>query len=160
MGMAMSRINPHSAFNFFIEIEGLLLGSFAEVTGLSSTTEVEEYREGGVNGYVHKLPRQTTYAALTMRHGLTDGNILWNWYDDVTRGVVTRRNGSIMLLDRMRIPVMWWDFRNAFPVSWKGPELRANSDQVAFESLDLVHEGLSKPYLSQALSLAHLAVPR
>ena len=43
-------------FNFAVEIEGLLVGGFTQVDGLSGEVEVEEYREGGVNGYTHKLP--------------------------------------------------------------------------------------------------------
>ena len=64
-------LEPFLAFNFAVEIEGLLVGGFSEVSGLESTIEVEEYREGGVNGFVHKLPGATTHANLVLRHGLT-----------------------------------------------------------------------------------------
>ena len=48
--------DPYQGFNFLIEIEGLLTGGFSEVTGLESEIEVEEYREGGLNQYIHQLP--------------------------------------------------------------------------------------------------------
>ena len=51
-------LQPYLTFNFAVEIEGLLVGGFTEVSGLESEIEVEEYREGGVNGFVHKLPGQ------------------------------------------------------------------------------------------------------
>ena len=145
---------PFLTFNFAVEIEGLLVGGFSEVDGLQSDVEVEEYREGGVNGFVHKLPGHTTHANLVLRHGLTAVSSLWNWYDDVTRGVIARRNGTVMLLDRRQVPVMWWNFRNALPVRWSGPSLNAMSDEVGVESVELVHEGLSKPLLGQAAALA------
>ena len=148
-------LEPFVTFNFAVEIEGLLVGGFTEVSGLESDISIEEYREGGVNGFVHKLPTRTTHANLVLRHGLTAISTLWNWYDNTTRGVITRRNGTIMLLDRRQLPVMWWNFRNALPVRWTGPSLNATSDEVGFEAIELVHEGLSKPLLGQAAALAH-----
>ncbi len=50
------RNDPYMPFNFLVEIEGLLVGGFTEVTGLTVETETEDFREGGVNEYVHKLP--------------------------------------------------------------------------------------------------------
>ena len=145
---------PFLTFNFAVEIEGLLVGGFSQVDGLESEVQVEEYQEGGVNGYVHKLPGHTTHANLVLRHGLTGLSTLWSWCYDTTQGAIQRRNGTIMLLDRRQIPVMWWNFRNALPVRWSGPSLNATSDEVGVESIELVHEGLSKPLLGQAAALA------
>lgn len=148
-------LEPFKAFNFAVEIEGLLVGGFTEVDGLESHIEVEDHREGGVNGFVHKLPGQTTYANLELKHGLTAISTLWNWYANATRGVIQRKSGTIMLLDPRQIPVMWWNFRNAIPVRWTGPRFNAASDEVGFESIELAHEGLTKPLLGQAAALAH-----
>src|SRR5215472_19166712 len=92
-------LEPYRTFNFAVEIEGLLVGGFTEVTGLESDIGVEEYREGGVNDHVHKLAGPATHANLVLRHGLTALSTLWTWYDATTRGVIWRRNGTIMLLD-------------------------------------------------------------
>lgn len=146
-------LQPYQAFNFAVEIEGLLVGGFSEVRGLESDIEVEEYREGGVNGYVHKFPSRTSHANLVLSHGLTSMSTLWNWYYDTAQGVIQRKNGTIMLLDPQQIPVMWWNFRNALPVRWTGPSFNASSDEVAVESLELAHEGLTKPLLGQAAAL-------
>lgn len=146
-------LDPHTAFNFAVEIEGLLVGGFTQVNGLESDIETDRYKEGGVNDYVHHFPRQTNYSNLVLKHGLTDISSLWNWYYNTTQGSIQRKNGTIMLLDRQQIPVMWWNFRNALPVKWSGPDFDASSETVAFESIELVHEGLSKPLLGQAASL-------
>jgi phage tail-like protein len=148
-------LDPFVTFNFAVEIEGLLVGGFSEVSGLESEVQVEDLREGGVNTFVHKLPGQTTYANLVLRHGLTAISTLWNWYYNTSQGSIQRKNGTIMLLDPQQIPVMWWNFRNALPVRWTGPDFNAANDTVGFESLELVHEGLTKPLLGQAAALAH-----
>ena len=40
---------------------------------------------------------------------------------------------------------MWWDFKEAYPVKYTGPDFRADSGAVAFESVELAHRGLSRP---------------
>lgn len=147
-------LDPFLTFNFAVEIEGLLVGGFTEVSGLESEIQTEDYQEGGVNGFVHKLPGQATYANLVLSHGLTAVGTLWNWYHQTSTGVVQRRNGTIMLLDHRQTPVMWWNFRNALPVRWTGPTFDATVDSVGVESLELVHEGLSTPLLGQAAAFA------
>jgi phage tail-like protein len=144
---------PYQTFNFAVEIEGLLVGGFSEVSGLDSEVEVEEYREGGVNGFVHKLPVRTSHSNLLLSHGLTVGDTLWNWYYNTTQGTIQRRNGTIMLLDAQQLPVMWWNFRNALPVRWTGPAFNATSDEVAVESLELAHQGVTRPLLGQAIAV-------
>src|SRR5262249_47038088 len=109
----------------------------------------------GQNGYVHQLPGRTRYPNLILSHGLTDLETLWNWYDSTARGVIQRRNMTIMVLDRRMLPAMWWDIREAYPVKWHGPTFNAaEAGQVAVESVEIVHRGIQKPALSQALSAA------
>jgi phage tail-like protein len=149
------RGDPYMSFNFLVEIEGLLVGGFSEVTGLQIETEVKDYREGGLNEYIHKLAGPTRYPAnLTLKHGLIDIETLWSWHQDVTQGIIERKNGSIYLLDPKRLPAMWWDFMEAYPVKWSGPDLNAGSGTVAMESVELVHKGISKPMLSSLVSAA------
>jgi phage tail-like protein len=152
-GPALPPLQPYPTFNFAVEVEGLLVGGFTQVDGLSGDVGVEEYREGGVNGYTHKLPGRTSFANLELRYGLTGVGMLWDWFAATTEGSIQRRNGTVMLLDRRRIPVMWWNFRNALPVRWTGPTFAASDDQIGIESLELAHEGLTKPLLSQAAAL-------
>lgn len=137
--------DPYMAFNFIIEIDGLLVGGFSELTGLESQLQTEEYNEGGVNHFVHKLPGPTTYPNLVLSRGMTLNNLLWLWYYEITQGIIQRKNGSILLLNQRHIPVVWWNVRNAYPVRWSGPTLNAATDAIAIESLELAHEGLSRP---------------
>ena len=146
------RIDPYQAFNFLVEIEGILAGGFSECSGLQVESETFEYREGGVNEYMHRFAGPTKYPPLLLKHGLTQIDGLWGWHQDVVQGRIKRRNGTIYLLNKQRIPVIWWNFREAFPFRWSGPSLVAHSDQVAIESVQLAHRGLSRPRLANALA--------
>jgi phage tail-like protein len=147
------RNDPYATFNFLVEIEGLITGGFSEVSGLQVETVVEDYQEGGQNEYVHKLSGPARYPSnLTLKRGLTDIETLWTWHQEVIAGTIERKNGTIFLLDRMRLPAMWWDFKQAYPVKWSGPDLKADSNAVAVEAIELVHCGISKPELSSNVS--------
>ncbi|MBX5483935.1 MAG: phage tail protein [Myxococcaceae bacterium] len=139
------RDDPYFGFNFLIEIQGLVAGGFTEVSGLEIKTDVETRREGGLNNYEHKLPGQTTFGDLVLRGGVTDLDLLWGWYQDVVAGKVTRRNGTIYLMNRAGVPTRWWNFVRAYPIAWTGPELNAGTNQVAVQALTLAHEGLVNP---------------
>lgn len=146
------RADPYQVFNFLVEIEGILAGGFSDCTGLQVETETIDYREGGQNEYVHRFAGPTKYPPLVLKHGLTQIDGLWAWHQDVASGVIERRNGTIYLLNKQRIPVMWWDVKEAFPVKWTGPDLRADSGAVAIESVELTHRGLSRPRLGSLLA--------
>lgn len=146
------RADPYMAFNFLVEIEGVLAGGFSECTGLNVETEVIDYREGGLNDYVHHFAGPTKYTPLILKHGLTQIDGLWSWHQKVVRGKIERQNGTIYLLDKQHLPVMWWDFKEAFPVKWTGPEFRASTTAVATESVELRHRGISRPTLGNLVA--------
>ena len=138
------RSDPYQASNFVIEIEGLVVGGFSECSGLEVESEMQEYQEGGVNDYVHRFAGATRYPPLVLRRGITLSSVLWRWYQMTAAGQVNRRNGTIFLLNREHIRVVAWDFKDAFPCKWSGPELRADLASVAFESVELTHRGLRR----------------
>ena len=152
------RADPYQAFNFLVEIEGILAGGFSECSGLQVETEFFDYREGGRNEYVHRFAGPTKYPPLVLKHGLTQMDGLWNWHQDVTQGTINRKNGTIFLLDKQRVPVMFWNFKEAFPVKWTGPDFRADSASVAFETVELAHRGLSRPTLGHELGTVGSAI--
>ncbi|APR88483.1 hypothetical protein A7982_13832 [Minicystis rosea] len=154
-GITGTRQDPYLPFNFLVEIDGLLTGGFQRVSGLESHIEVKEYAEGGVNGHLHQIPSTTRYPNLVLSHGLTNIETLWNWYDSVSRGAIVRRNLTLYLLDARRIPAMWWDVKDALPVKWSGPTFDAGGGtDVAVESVELIHKGITKPALSHVVTAA------
>lgn len=152
------RSDPFLGCNFLVEVENILSGGFSECSGLEAETEVETYREGGQNAYVHQFAGPTKYPPLILKHGLTWIDGLWAWHQDVISGTIKRHSGTIYLLDRQQVPVMWWNFKEAFPVKWSGPSLRADSAQVAVESVELRHRGLSRPMVAGAVGAAKAAL--
>ena len=152
LGALGARLDPYAGSNFLVEIEGVLCGGFREVKGLESSVDVKEYVEGGQNEFVHRLAGPVKHVNLTLSRGLIDLDTLWAWYDDVTKGVIVRRNMTIMLLDASWLPVVWWEIRAALPVKWVGPSLNAEGDTLATETLEFVHNGLLKPTASRALT--------
>jgi phage tail-like protein len=140
---AGARSDPFLAFNFIVEIEGLLAGGFSECGGLQIESKFFDYREGGVNDYEHHFWGPAEYPPLVLKRGLSQADGLWGWYREVILGKVARKNGTIYLLDKQRNVVRSWNFKQAVPSKWSGPELRADSNVLAFESVELVHRGLS-----------------
>ena len=138
------RKDPYLSFRFLVEIQGLIVGGFSEVSGLQAETEVEEKREGGVNDYVHKLPTITKYPNITLKRGITDSDVLWNWHQDVVKGKFKRRTVYIILQDSEGNEKWRWEFDDAYPVKWTGPDLKADSSTVAVETLELAHKGIKK----------------
>jgi len=136
--------DPYMAFNFAIEIEGLTVGGFSEVIGLSGRLELESYVEGGVNHHIHRFPKQMDYPNLVLVRGLTERDDLWKWYEDVTRGKIKLQNGTIILKDSQQSKVMAWNFKKAYPIAWEGPQLNASGSEIAFERMELVHRGVYK----------------
>jgi phage tail-like protein len=147
-------LDPFKSYSFFVEVEGLLVGGFRSVRGLESKIEVKTVREGGVNDTEYQLPGQVTYSNITLEAGLTALDPVWLWYKSSIEGKAKRKNGSIYLLNDQGIPGMWWDFYNAWPVEWKGPEFDAMNNTVAAQTFVLAHEGIKKSLTSQLASAA------
>lgn len=137
--------DPYLSYNFLVEIQGLTVGGFSDVTGLQVEMQTEDYVEGGRNGYVHKLAGPVRYPGnLILKRGIMDEDELWDWLHTVVSGAVTRRTVWIVLRDSARDEVRRWGFKNAYPIKWSGPELRASSNAVAIESVELAHEGFEE----------------
>jgi phage tail-like protein len=135
--------DPYASFRFRVEIDQIEVSGFNEVTGLTLETEVETFREGGVNLHERQLAGPTKFPAkLILKRGLADAEALWSWYQGVMNGRVERKQLTVVLLNLAGENSWRWVFREACPVKWTGPEFRAGTAEVAFESIELVHNGL------------------
>lgn len=137
-------LDPYNNFNFLIEIDGITRGAFHECSGLDSTIDVIEHREGGENTTLRKLPGLTKFSNIVLKRGITDDRELYDWHLQAIRGEIARKNGSIILLNRSRQEIARWNFVRAWPTKWTGPSLTAEGNDVAIEQLDLAHEGLER----------------
>ncbi len=134
------RNDPYLNYRFAIEIDNIIHG-FAEASGLQSEVQTEDFREGGLNEYAHKVVKGTAYQNLTLKRGMTTGTELWDWHRDAIRGKVTRKTVRLILRDHQGNDVRRWGFKEAFPIKWVGPDLKAGENSIAFETLELVHHG-------------------
>ncbi len=137
------RNDPYSQFNFLIEIDGVVKGGFSECTGLSTDTNVIDYREGNEKQLTpRRLPGLMKYTNIVLKRGFTADQSLWKWRLSVINGQTSRSTGSIILLDEARNTALTWTFREGWPVKWDGPALNGKTSEVAIETLEICHEGL------------------
>ncbi|MUT67109.1 phage tail protein [Paenibacillus sp. NEAU-GSW1] len=120
----------------------MFVAGFSEASGLEAETEIEEYREGGMNGFVHRLPKGIRYQNIVLKRGMTQSALLWSWYESTMNGSIERMNGAIVLLSPDGSEFGRWNFFDAYPVRWSGPQLNASTSDVAFETIEIAHNGL------------------
>jgi len=142
--LAAGAEDPLVGFRFWVEMESVIEGMFLDCTGLSMEREVVPYQEGGVNDHWHFLPGRTKQSHLTLKHGVILSPALWNWYQEgLYTGAVKRVAISIILCDGQYKQVRRWNVCNAWPIKWTGPELKADSSQVAVETIEIAHDGFT-----------------
>jgi phage tail-like protein len=119
-------------------------GAFQEVTGLGAQLEVVNYAEGGRNDSVHQLPLRHSWNRITLKRGVIRDRVLWTWYQTgLADSLGARRDGAVVLLDTAGSPAMAWAFHGGLAAKWSGPDLHAEQNAVAIESLEIAHEGLT-----------------
>jgi phage tail-like protein len=138
-----SRNDPFGAYNFLVEIDGITRAAFRECSGLDSSQTATDYREGGEPLRMRKLPGLNTYSNITLTRGITTDTELWDWRVKAESGSIERKSGSIILLDDSGTEQMRWNFTDAWPIRWSGPSFNATDSNVAVETLEIVHEGIS-----------------
>ncbi|MEZ4686152.1 MAG: phage tail protein [Bacteroidia bacterium] len=135
---------PLPKFHFQVEWGGTKIG-FTEVTGLEVETQVIEYRDGASPEYHKtKMPGMQQYGNITLKRGIfaTD-NEFFDWWNTVKLNTIERRDITISLLNESHEPVVVWKVKNAWPSKVTSTDLSADGNEVAIETLELVHEGLT-----------------
>lgn len=172
--MSREITDPLPAFNFYVSLidssstvstlaGGVSLalslgGGFTEVTGLEASLEVEDYKEGGENGFVRKFPTRATYANVVLKRGVTLSEDLWNWHYSYVTGRGKRRDGLIVLRNQFHAPVKTWVFKRGLPLKWSGPTFDAAKSAVAVESIEIAHEGVELLSAGAAVAQAVAAI--
>ncbi len=135
---------PLVSFHFQVQWGGTRIG-FTEVSGLSFETEAIEYREGASPVFsTIKMPGLIKYPNITLKRGLVKGdNDFFNWINSIRLNSVERRDIVISLLNENHEPVLSWKIINAFPVKIQCSDLKASGNEVAIETLEIAHEGLT-----------------
>jgi phage tail-like protein len=118
---------------------------FQEVSGLSSETQVIEYRGGNSKVYsTVKMPGIQKFSNATLKKGVFKGDKnLWDKYNLIKMNTYKRASVVINLLDESQGVAMSWKLTNAFPVKITGTDMKSDGNEIAVESIELAHEGLS-----------------
>jgi phage tail-like protein len=135
---------PLPKFHFQVEWGGTKI-AFTEVTGLDAEIEVIEYRDGASPEYSKlKMPGLQKYSNVTLKRGVfaTD-NEFFQWWNTVKLNTIERRDITISLLNEAHEPVMVWKVKNAWPSKVTSTDLKADGNETAIETIELVHEGLA-----------------
>lgn len=137
---------PLLNYRYLVEISGLVVAGFSEVSGLEQEIETEEFKEGG-SDFIHHFPKAIKHSNLVLKRGLSTSDELRTWYQDVLEAI---KYGSaipkssivyIVMLGPDGEPSTRFSIKEAYPIKWSGPRLNASGSEVAVETLELVHEG-------------------
>ncbi|PPK87925.1 phage tail-like protein [Neolewinella xylanilytica] len=136
---------PLLKFSFLLEWGGERVG-FTEVTGLESSTEVIEYREGSSPvASKQKMPGMLTYANITLKRGtIAPDADFYKWFNSHQFNATERRDLTIKLLNDELEPVMTWRAMNCFVVKYTPSEMKADANEIAIETIEVATEGISQ----------------
>lgn len=111
---------------------------FQSVSGLSVDYEMEEYKEGGENRFVHKLPVRTKYTNLTLKRGLLLDSVVTQWcMAAFTLRKFIPADLVIILMNENGVPLRTWNVVHAIPVKWQISDLNADKNEIVLETLEL-----------------------
>ncbi len=131
---------PAGNFRFKLEIDGLTVGGFSEISGLSTEMRVLEYKEGGLNSHSLDLIEGFTHSNIVIKKGALDASLL-KWYKNIAQGQIELKSGSVVLLDQSATELMRWNFNDAYPVKFTSSDFSGLESTVIIETLELVHTG-------------------
>lgn len=139
-----SEIYPLVTYSFEVDWGGTKIG-FTEVSGLDVESDVVEYRHGASPEYTKiKMPGMQKYSNISLKRGtFTSDNEYFEWWNTVKLNTIARRDLTIKLLNEEREPVVVWKVRNAWPMKMQSTTLKADGSEVAIETMELAHEGLT-----------------
>ena len=135
---------PMPKFYFQVKWDSQVM-SFQEVSGLDMQSEEIKYRHGDSPEFsVIKMPGLKKTGNVTMKKGIFKGdNKFWDWFNQIKMNTIKRVPVTISLLDETGAPTMVWTLANAWPTKITGTDLKAEGNEVAIETIEIVHEGLT-----------------
>jgi phage tail-like protein len=119
--------------------------SFQEVSGLDIEAQPIEYRHGNSKEFsVIKMPGIKKTGNVTMKKGIfKSDNKFWDWFSQIEMNTIKRTPITISLLDEKEAPTMVWKLTNAFPTKVTGTDLKSDGNEVAVETIEIAHEGIT-----------------
>ncbi|RZA02389.1 MAG: phage tail protein [Sphingobacteriaceae bacterium] len=136
---------PLPKFYFSVKFDNNETVAFQEVSGLETETQIIEYRAGNSKTYsTIKMPGIAKVGNVTLKKGIfTKDNKFWDWYNQIKMNTIKRSTVVISLLDETGNPTMVWTLVNAWPTKITGTDLKADANEIAVETIEIAHEGLT-----------------
>jgi phage tail-like protein len=140
------RIYPYRNMRFLVEIDSIVQAGFSEATIPDTAQDPIEYREGNEPPTVRKIPGLIKYGNLTLKWGVTDSLELYQWRKLAEQGKMkdARRNVAVIIQDEEGNPKARWEFSQAWPSKYDAPDLNAKGTDIAIETLEIAHEGMTR----------------
>lgn len=148
-----TRIDPYKNFRFRLLFAGVAVAGVSKVSGLKRTIEPVTHREGGAPANKNISPGLASFEPITIERGITHDDEFEKWalsvYNPDGPGLMSlknfRRDISIELYNLQGVKVRAWNaFRCWVSEFTAVPELDANANGVAFESIVLQNEGFMR----------------
>jgi phage tail-like protein len=135
---------PIPKFHFEVKWDSEVM-SFQEVSGLDVEAQPIEYRTGDSPTFgTVKMPGLIKSSNITMKKGVfKSDNKFWDWFNQIKMNTIKRIPVTISLLDESGSPTMVWTLTNAFPTKITGTDLKADGNEVAIETIEIAHEGIT-----------------
>lgn len=135
------RKDPYLGYNFRLEINNTSVAGFSECSGLTTDTDIVEYREGNEQRLsVRKLMGLRKFSNIMLKRGYTTNKDLWNWYKNILNGESDRRNGAIVLQDELHQDVLRWEWTDGWITKYDGATFNAHSNDVTLEQIEIAVE--------------------
>lgn len=135
---------PIPKFHFQVKWDSEVM-SFQEVSGLDIESQPIEYRAGDSPEFsTIKMPGIKKSSNVTMKKGVfKSDNKFWDWFNQIKMNTIKRIPVTISLLDEEGSPTMVWTLANAFPTKITGTDMKSDGNEVAIESIEIAHEGIT-----------------
>lgn len=135
--------DPFGNYYFALEIDNTEIAHFMECSAIKVQTEVYEIQEGGLNGTTHKKPKGYKWDNITLRYALSNSTFMIEWINSFIQDDYSeKKNGSVSLKNNHGDVIRSWHFKEAWPVSWEGPQLSAQGSEIAIEGLEIAFKSL------------------
>ena len=144
------RVDPYKNFKFRILWDDKPVMGVSKVGALKRTTEVVKHRDGGDNSTDHKSPGRTTYDAISVERGITHDPEFEAWAnkvhpysgDTAMDLAAYKKNLTLEMMNEKGHVVYRYFLYDCWVSEYTAiPELNANANAVAIESLKIELEG-------------------
>jgi phage tail-like protein len=133
---------------FKVQVEGVIIASFQEVSGITSEVEVVELKANGMDGkpILKKMIGAKKPPTITLKRAADASMDLWNWHKAALDGDIigARKDGSIVQFDFVFGEVARYNFYDAWVSKFEATGMKAGDNSPAVESVTIVCERLER----------------